>query len=820
MPRTRVTGVESYDLVDERSVRLDCATDPEEARLTERGPVAVTLRFFDPRTFRFELEVNPEVDPDRTHPDYFEERVETDVDLSLAELDGELRVSSDALDVVVGLDDWAFRVVDPDRGETVYEAQAHDLDVRADPRVDPLWFEEVEVNHGPRKVTEAGTAFALDPGERVYGLGEKFTGLDKTGGSYESWHVEPLGTETERAYKNVPFHLSNRGYGFLVDTTRRVRYDLGRESAASGQVAVDGDRVAFVFFYGPDLRDVLRQYTAFTGRPKRPPKWSFGVWMSRLGYESRAQLEEITDRVRAEEIPCDVVHLDPFWMRDRQSTDLVWDTEQFPDPEGMIDGLHENGFRLSLWEHPHVPVGTDAFTEGAREGYFVEDGTGKPYVMDRTCQGDYRGAIVDFTNPDAVDWWQAKHRRLLEMGVDTFKTDYGEYVPEDAVLANGRSGAAEHNLYPYRYNEAVYRAVEDYRGPDDTLLWGRAAWTGSQRYPVHWGGDPQTTFVGMAAALKGGLSASLSGFGYWSHDIGGFQGEPDREVYVRWAQFGLLSSHSRCHGTTPREPWAFGEEALEIFREYARLRYRLLPYLYSVADEAARTGLPSVRPLLLEYQDDPLVADLDDQFLLGTDLLVAPVFDGATTRDVYLPEGEWVDWWTDERHAGGRTVAVDAPLDRMPIFVRAGALVPLREATETVQPGTPGALTLRAVLPAVGGDGTGGRDDDDGDADPADRRASFDFYDEDRDEVATFAVVASDPDDHDATEVDADDRGADGSDAGSDGPVVDVSLDETAVGSFEVVVDGVGTEPAAVRVDGEPTAFDYDAGADRLVVAA
>jgi alpha-D-xyloside xylohydrolase len=797
MPRTRVTAVESYRRVDDRTVRLDCATVPEEPRLTERGPVAVSIAFLTPRTFRFELLVNPEAEAvvDREHPDYDEAAVRTDVDVDVHEADDHLRIATEALVVEVGTDEWSFRVRDPTRDRrgdgTVYAAQTDDVDVRGDPRVDPLWFAEEEVNHGPRKVTETGTAFALAPDERLYGLGETFTGLDKTGGGYESWHVEPLGTETERAYKNVPFHLSSAGYGLLVDTTRRVRYDLGAESAASGQVAVDGDRAAFVFVYGPDFGDVLSTYTALTGRPRRPPKWSFGVWMSRLGYESRAQLESITDRLRAESIPCDVVHLDPFWMRERQSTDLVWDTEQFPDPPEMIDRLHDRGFHLSLWEHPHVPVGTDAFREAAEAGYFVEDGTGKPYVMDRTCQGDYRGAIVDFTDPDAVAWWQGKHRRLLEMGVDTFKTDYGEYVPEDAVFANGRSGTAEHNLYPYRYNEAVYRAVEDYRGPEDTLLWSRAAWTGSQRYPVHWGGDPQTSFVGMAAALKGGLSASLSGFGYWSHDIGGFRGEPTTDVYVRWAQFGLLSSHARCHGTTPREPWAFGEEALDVFRRYARLRYRLLPYLYSVADETARTGLPTVRPLVLAYQDDPAVADLDDQFLLGPNLLVAPVFAGDTTRSVYLPDGEWVDWWTDERYDGGRRVEVAAPLDRLPLFVRAGGVVPMREATETVQAGTPAELDLRAVLPAAT-DPTGGEA----------RRATFEFYDEDRDAVVDLFVEAHQAEPHE-----------------DDGPVVQVRVGETALERVGATVDGIDGEPARVLVNGSTPEWTYDADENRLTVA-
>ncbi|MDS0282732.1 alpha-xylosidase [Haloarcula onubensis] len=751
--RITVSAVADYAVEDD-TVHFECEIDAPET-VTERT-IPVTLTVYDPRTYRFELQANPEVATESDYPPLDTNAVDSDVALDVSEADGTLTVDTGVLAIEVGLDEWSFAVRDTETGATVFEEQRADPDVFGRQRVDALGYAQEEINHNPRRVSETGTSFRLSPDEKIYGAGEQFVEFDRRGRELDLWHEEPLGTETERAYKNIPFYLSTNGYGLLLDTTARVHYDFGNTSTASGTMSVADDEFAYVFFYGPEFREVIERYTAVTGRPARPPKWSFGTWMSRLGYESREELETVAERLREEEIPSDVLHLDPFWMRANKSTDLEWDTEQFPEPEAMISELLDDDFRLSLWEHPHVPVGTEAFEEGVREGYFVTDGTGSPYVMDRTCQGDYRGALVDFTDPDAVEWWKDKHRRLLEQGVAVFKTDYGEYVPEDAVFANGKSGKAMHNLYPYLYNEAVYETVAEVNGPEEAVVWGRSAWTGSQAFPMHWGGDPQTSWNGMSAALRGGLSASLSGIAFWSHDIGGFRGTPSEEVYTRWSQFGLLSSNSRCHGTTPREPWEFGEDALDIFRAYANVRYRLLPYIYTYAEVAARTGLPVVRPLVLEYQDDPSVHRLDTQYLLGEDILVAPVFTESGTRSVYLPEGEWRDYWTDERYAGGRTVHMDVELDEMPVFVRAGSVVPQREPTQSVQHGTPDHLELDATL--------------------ADGAASGRFYDADADELVSITVT-------------------------DDGETLSADLGGTSADRVTLTVRTA--EPDAVTVDGE-----------------
>jgi alpha-D-xyloside xylohydrolase len=551
-------------------------------------------------------------------------------------------------------------------------------------------------------------AFELEPDEHLFGLGQQYGALDKRGQRVVSWSREVGGTNTTNlTYHNTPFFWSSRGYGVFLHHSSRAVYELGFPSTVTGAFRVDDPYLDYFLIYGPEPKQVLARYGDLTGFAPLPPLWSFGIWMSRCMYVDRPQVEEVVETARALGIPLDVIHIDPRWLEarkrhQRDACDFEWDHAAFPDPEGFVRWLAERGVKLSLWENPYVWKDTDMYREGAEKGYFALGPDGAP-MPSLENPPEIENVVTDFTNPETVRWWKDKHRPYLRMGVALFKSDYGEGVPEEARFFDGRTGAQVHNIYPLLYNRAVFEVTQEERG-DEAMVWGRSGYAGSQRYPVNWVGDTQCTWGGMAGALAGGLSLGMSGVPFWSHDIGGFT-NPDRfrrppsDLYIRWAQWGLLSSHSRFHGIQEREPWYYGEEAVRIVREFARLRYRLLPYLWACAQEASRGLVPVVRPMYLEFPDDPVTPGLQLQYMLGPSLLVAPVFNSEGRCRPYLPAGRWWDFWTGETIEGPRHLDLTVPIERIPIYVRQDSIIPFAPEQEFVgqRPWDPLRLDIRLL---------------------------------------------------------------------------------------------------------------------------
>ncbi|QQC92249.1 alpha-xylosidase [Streptomyces alfalfae] len=520
------------------------------------------------------------------------------------------------------------------------------------------------------------TQLALGVGECLYGLGERFTPFVRNGQSVDIWQADG-GTSSEQAYKNVPFHLSSRGYGVFVNHPGKVSYEIGSEAVGQVQFSVEDQSVEYYVIAGPAPKDVLRRYTALTGRPALPPAWSFGLWLS-TSFCTDYDEETVTgfvDGMAARELPLSVFHFDCFWMREHQWTDFRWDPAVFPDPRAMLKRLRERGLRVSVWINPYIAQKSALFAEAAAKGHLVKRPNGDIWQWDLWQPGM---ALVDFTDPAARAWYADQLRDLLDQGVDCFKTDFGERVPTDVVWHDGSDPERMHNYYTQLYNSTVFEVLEKERGAGEAVLFARSATAGGQQFPVHWGGDCFASLGAMAESLRGGLSLSLSGFGFWSHDIGGFEGTPDPAVFKRWLAFGLLSSHSRLHGNVSyRVPWAFGDEAVDVARKFTRLKHRLMPYLYGAAAEAHRDGVPVMRPMLLEFPADPACRTLDRQYMLGPDLLVAPVFSAEGDVEFYLPEGTWTHLLTGERVRGPGWRRETHGFDSLPLYVRPGALLPL-----------------------------------------------------------------------------------------------------------------------------------------------
>jgi alpha-D-xyloside xylohydrolase len=487
-----------------------------------------------------------------------------------------------------------------------------------------------------------GAVFELSPDEKIFGCGESFSPFNKYGQKVNLYTCDPNGVETNGMYKPIPFFMSSRGYGMFMHTSTPITCDFGNSYGATNALMI-GDESLDLFIFMGEPKAILDEYTNLTGKAPMPPLWSFGLWMSRITYFSENDGRNVAAKLRANKIPTDVLHFDTGWFETDWQCDYEFAKSRFPDAQKMITDLKKDGFRTCLWQLPYFTPKNKLFKEIVEGGLHVKNAKGNI---------PYEDAVLDFTNPKTIDWYRNKISGLLKMGVSAIKVDFGEAAPYNGVYANGRTGFYEHNLYPLRYNKIVSDLTKEIN--NESIIWARSTWAGSQRYPLHWGGDAESSNMGMQAELRGGLSLGLSGFTFWSHDIGGFTKRTPENVYRRWLPFGALSSHTRCHGQPPKEPWDYGTAFQDYFRNVIDLKYRLMPYVYAQSKQSAEQGLPMVRALFVEFPQDKGAWLIDNEYLFGSDILVAPIFEeGKKQRTVYLPQGQWIDFQTNKSYSGG-----------------------------------------------------------------------------------------------------------------------------------------------------------------------
>jgi alpha-D-xyloside xylohydrolase len=506
--------------------------------------------------------------------------------------------------------------------------------------------------------------FELAQDEKIYGFGESFTRLNKRGERIVAFIRDAMGAQSPLQYKAIPFFVSSRGYAMFVHTSAPVTFDVGAEFDAHHTI-YSGDEVMDIFVFIGEPKDLLSEYTAVTGRSPVPPLWSFGLWMSRITYKSEAEVRDVAAKLRQYRIPADVLHLDTGWFETDWRGDYEFSKSRFTDPAAMIRDLRANGFRISLWQYTYYTPKNALSKELIDHGLTVRDQGGRPSPDD---------AVLDFSNPAAVAWYRSKLGPLLDMGVGAIKVDFGEGAPTEGLYHSGKTGWYEHNLYPLRYNAAAFEITKEKTG--DGIIWARSAWAGSQRYPLHWGGDAENTNSAMAAELRAGLSFGLSGFTYWSHDVGGFVNRAPRDLYRRWLAFGVLTSHTRAHGAPPREPWEYDEGMVVDFRRAVELKYALMPYIYSQAKISSEHGWPMLRTLFFEHPDDPTSWLVEDEYMFGSSLLVAPMFEEAASRNVYLPPGSWIDYQTGKVYEGARWHEIAAGTIPIVLLVKNHTVLP------------------------------------------------------------------------------------------------------------------------------------------------
>ena len=530
------------------------------------------------------------------------------------------------------------------------------------------------IKRGADNSRSVNPVFSLAPGERIYGCGESFTSLNKVGQKVHLYVTDPQGPETDGMYKPVPFFFSNRGYGVFMHTSAPVTCDFGA-SYIGAQRLFMGDEEIDIFLFLGQPKEILNEYTEVTGKSPMLPLWTFGTWMSRITYFSQQEGLDIAAQLRKHRIPSDVIHFDTGWFGVDWQCDYEFAKDRFPDPVGMLRKMRDDGFHVCLWQLPYFTPKNRYFSELVEKGLHVRNANGGM---------PYEDAVLDLSNPNTVKWYQDKIGNLIDQGVGAIKCDFGEAAPFNGIYASGKTGFYEHNLYPLRYNMALWNAVKQHSG--EGVIWARSAWAGSQRYPLHWGGDAATNNIGMLGDLRGGLSFGLSGFSFWSHDMGGFVTASPEDIYRRWLPFGFLSSHTRAHGAPPTEPWLISESFTKAFRECAEMKYKLMPYVYAQARDCADRGLPMVRALFVEFPDDPGAWLVEDEYMFGSQILVAPLMETGNSRVCYLPEGKWIDYQTNKVYDGGYR-HIEAGKIPCVILVRDGSLiphVPLAQSTDKI----------------------------------------------------------------------------------------------------------------------------------------
>lgn len=519
--------------------------------------------------------------------------------------------------------------------------------------------------------------FILDVDEKIYGLGERFGNFVKNGQSVSIWN-EDGGTSTEQAYKNIPFYVSSKNYGLFVNSTDKVEFEIGSDQVSRVQFSVPGQSLEYSVIGASNMKDVLRRYTDYTGKPTLPPAWSFGLWLTTsftTSYDEKTVLSFI-DGMADNDIPLSVFHFDTLWMKEFELCNFEWDKSKFPHPEELIKKIHERGVKVCVWINPYIAQKSKLFDEALKNNFLIKYKNGDVWQWDLWQAGM---GIVDFTNPEAVKWFQSKLQKLLDIGVDCFKTDFGERIPSENVqFFDGSKPSLMHNYYTNLYNQAVFELLQKERGDKDAVLFARSATVGGQKYPVHWGGDSSSDYPSMAETLRAGLSIGLSGFGYWSHDISGFEDAATPDLYKRWTQFGLLSSHSRYHGSSQyKVPWLFDDEAVDVSRKYTKLKLKLMPYIWQQAINTSYSGLPMLRAMALEFQDDINCRSIDTQYMFGSELLIAPIFNDQGVCNFYVPKsmGNWTNILTGELYGSGEWHLENYDYSTLPLLARPGSVI-------------------------------------------------------------------------------------------------------------------------------------------------